>query len=129
MVFAITFKGLLLFALGGIMTKAHYLIMILGLGLFLLDISFGIGWILGWIFVGLLRQYRGAILERVVDFENFSVTRYIAYLFLVMFWIAMPLLISFVMSDYINPIAVFAAFFVDRSLIFVLGIFESKEAK
>lgn len=118
---------LILFALGGIMTKAHYIVLSLGLSLFFLDSSYGIGWIFGWIFVGLLRHFREPILEYIIDFENFSTRTYVAYLLGVMVWIAIPLVISLLFEDYINPIAVFAAFFADRALMFLINYFRKEK--
>ena len=108
------------------MTKFHLFIMILGSGLFFWDITYGLGWVLGWLFVGLLRQYRGLILERIIDFDDFSVLRYIMYLLTVMVWIAIPLLISFLLPEYFNPLAVFGAFFADRFLMFIIGSINKK---
>lgn len=102
------------------MTKIHYIIILLGSGLFFWDISYGVGWLLGWLFTGLLQQYRGKILDRVIDFSDFSKRRYMAYLLLIVVWIAIPLLISFIIPEYINPFAVFGAFFANRILMFIL---------
>lgn len=102
------------------MTKLHFILIIVGSVLFFWDISYGIGWLIGWLFAGLLRQYREKLLDQLIDFDHFSTGKYIAYLFGVVVWIAIPLLISFLLPDYINPIAVFAAFFVDRALMFVM---------
>ena len=104
----------------GIMTKLHFTLIILGSALFFWDISYGVGWLIGWLFAGLLRQYREKLLDHLIDFDNFSVTKYIAYLFGVVIWIAIPFLISFLLPDYINPIFVFLAFFVDRALMFIM---------
>ena len=111
------------------MTKFHIIIMILGSGLFFWDITYGLGWVLGWLFVGLLRQYRGLILERIIDFDDFSVLRYIMYLLTVMVLIAIPLLISFFIPEYFNPLAVFGAFFADRFLMFIIESISKKEAR
>lgn len=105
------------------MTKVHYIIIILGSSLLFWDISYGVGWLFGWVFAGLLRHYREPILEYLIDFDHFSTITYVSYLIGVMIWIAIPLLISFFFMDYINPFAVFGAFFVDRFLIFMLNIF------
>ncbi len=111
------------------MTKFHVIIMILGSGLFFWDITYGLGWLLGWLFVGLLRQYRGVILERIIDFNDFSVVRYVGYLLLVMAWIAIPLLTAFLLPAYFNPLAVFGAFFADRFLMFITENISKKEAR
>src|SRR5699024_11839752 len=86
----------------GIMTKLHFTLIILGSALFFWDISYGVGWLIGWLFAGLLRQYREKLLDHLIDFDNFSVTKYIAYLFGVVIWIAIPFLISFLLPDYIK---------------------------
>lgn len=109
------------------MTKIHFILIFLGSGLFLWDFSYGAGWLLGWIFAGLLRQYRVKLLERLIDFKDFSRGKYTGYLLLVMVWIAVPLLISFLMPEIFNPFTVFAAFFVDRFLMFVLNLFSKEE--
>lgn len=111
------------------MTKIHFAIILLGSFLFLWDTSYGVGWIFGWFFVGLLRQYREDILERVIDFEHFSTKRYIVYLLLVILWITIPLVISFLFPQFINPLAVFGAFFTDRMLMFILESLGKKEAR
>lgn len=105
------------------MTKLHYLIILLGSTLFFWDITYGIGWLLGWVFIGLLRHYREDILERIIDFDNFSTGVYVAYLFGVICWIAIPLFISFVMPEYINPLAIFGAYFAERILMFITNYF------
>lgn len=108
------------------MTKIHFILIFVGSGLFLWDFSFGAGWLLGWLFAGLLRQYRVKLLERLIDFNDFSVKRYVGYLLIVMGWIALPLLLSFFIPTTFNPFAVFSAFFAERILMYALNIF-SKE--
>lgn len=110
------------------MTKYHYSVIILGMSLFFINMTYGVGWLLGWIFVGLLRHYRVPILERMIDFDNFSAKQYVGYLLLVMVWIAIPLLISFTLPLYVNPIAVFGALFADRILVFFVNSISKKEA-
>ena len=111
------------------MTKFHVIVMILGSGLFFWDITYGLGWLLGWIFVGLLRQYRVVSLEKISDSNDVSVVRYVAYLLSVMVWIAIPLLVSFLLPAYFNPLAVFGAFFADRALMFIIESIGKKEAR
>lgn len=101
------------------MTKAHFIVMFLGLSLFFWDFSYGTGWLLGWIFIGLLQVYRGKILDYVIDFNDFSTGRYILYLIGVMVWIAIPLLLATLFIDYINPLAVFGAYFIHRAIMFI----------
>ena len=101
------------------MTRLHFTIILLGSLLFLWEFSYGIGWLLGWLFIGILRHYRERILDKVVDLQNFSVARYMAYLFGIIVWIAIPLAISVFFPEYVNPFAIFGAYFIDRILLFV----------
>jgi len=105
------------------MTKLHVTVIILGCALFFLDIAYGLGWLLGWLFIGLLRHNRERILEKIIDFENFSMSAYIIYLLGVMVWIAAPLLASFFAPQYINPWAIFGAYILDRILMFIINTF------
>jgi len=107
----------------GKMTKLHVTVIILGSSLFFLDFSLGIGWLLGWLFAGLLRINRERILERIIDFENFSMKTYIIYLLGVMVWIAIPLLASLFVPQYISPWAIFGAYIADRILMFIINAF------
>lgn len=109
------------------MTKLHFIIIILGSVLFFWDISFGIGWLFGWFFIGLLRHFREPILEYIIDFDHFSTGKYITYLLGVMVWVSIPLLISFFLPEYINPFTVFAAFFADRILMFIVNYFRKEK--
>ena len=108
------------------MTKLHIVLIFLGSGLFLLGWPYGVGWILGWIFVGTLRHYRERILEYIIDFDHFTTRSYIVYLLGVIVWIAIPLLVSFLFPEYINPLAVFGAFFADRILMFFVNSFRKE---
>ncbi len=101
--------------------------MFLGSLLFFWDISYGFGWLLGWVFVGLLRQYREQILEIVLDMNNLSIARYVGYLVGIIVWLAIPLGITLIFPDYLNPIAVFAAYFADRVLNYVLNLLKKGE--
>src|SRR5690625_7526188 len=92
------------------MTKLHFIIVLLGSLLFFWDISYGIGWLIGWLFVGLLRHYRERILDYVIDLDNFKVRLYIIYLLGIVLWLSIPLILSLLLPEYINPIAIFGAY-------------------
>ncbi len=108
------------------MSKLSFTVFLLGSSLFLIDFSYGLGWLLGWIFIRLLEHNRGKLLNRILD-NDFSVGKYISYLIGVVIWIATPLLISFFFPEYINPIAIFAAYFVNRIIMFVTKTFVKEE--
>lgn len=105
------------------MTKLHYIVIILGSGLFIAGLPYGIGWLVGWLFMVLLRLNREKILNRIIDFKNFSVGIYVAYLFGVIVWIAIPLIVSFIIPEYVDPLAIFGAYFADRILMFITNYF------
>lgn len=106
------------------MSKISFVVFILGCSLFFFDIAYGIGWIAGWFFISMLRYFRESLLEKIIgDFTDFSAVKYITYLLLVIFWVAIPLLFSFFFQDYINPFAIFAAYFADRILMFITNTF------
>lgn len=105
------------------MTKFTFTAFILGLSLFLIDIPSGLGWIVGWISIVILDYSRENILKKIIDFDNFSVTKYVGYLLGVAIWIAIPLLLSFRYPGYVNPLSIFGAYFTDRIIMFVTKSF------
>lgn len=109
------------------MTKLSFIVFLLGSPLFLLDFSYGMGWVIGWIFIGLLETNREKLLNKVINFDDFSVRKYIIYLLGVVVWIASPLLLSFFFSDYINPIAIFGAYFANRIIMYITKVFTKGE--
>lgn len=101
------------------MSSIRFTIFLLGLPLFFLDLAYGIGWVLGWFFMYLLDTIRWRLLDYVLDIERFSMTKYMAYLTGVMLWIAAPLLISLIIPAHINTLAIFAAYFSSRIVMFI----------
>lgn len=108
------------------MSKFSFTVFLLGLTLFFLDFSYGLGWLLGWVFIGLLEDNREKLLNRILN-NNFSVGKYVSYLLGVIVWIATPLLISFFLPEYINPVTIFAAYFINRIIMFVTKTFVKEE--
>lgn len=97
------------------MSKLRLVIMLLGLGSFYWGAPLGIGWILGWIFITLLRIYRIPLLDKIIgDFSNFSSLKYSLYLLGVFLWIAIPLGLSIIFPDQISFYTIFAAYLLDR---------------
>lgn len=109
------------------MTKLSIVVFILGSSLFLMDFTYGIGWVLGWVFMGLLEANREKLLDQIIDFDTFSVKKYIVYLLGVVLWIAAPLALAYVLPDYINPIAIFGAYFANRAIMFLTKVFMKGE--
>lgn len=109
------------------MTKLSFVVFMLGNALFLMDFTYGIGWVLGWIFMGLLEANREKMLNHIIDFDTFSVKKYITYLLGVILWIAAPLALAYFFPSYINPIAIFGAYFANRAIMFITKVFTKGE--
>lgn len=109
------------------MTKLHFVIVILGSLILFWDISYALGWLLGWLFIGIFRHYRTQILDYVIDIENFKISLFIAYLLGIIVWLSIPLGLSLLLPKYINPIAIFGAYFADRILLFIINAVKKGE--
>lgn len=101
------------------MTKLSFVVFLFGNLLFLVDFTYGVGWVIGWLAMFLLGTNREKIFEQMVDFENFSVMQYITYLLGVVLWISTPLVLWYFFPSYINPIAIFGAYFASRIIMFL----------
>lgn len=110
------------------MSKLSFTVFLFGLTLFFFDSSYGVGWILGWVFMYLLETNREKLLDQILDVNNFSMKKYILYLVGVMLWIAAPLLVSFLIPGYINPLSVFAAYFSSRLIMFITKALQKEES-
>lgn len=93
---------------------------------YLISQSALIGWLYGWFFCLVLKWIRQQYYMKLFDMEQFSMAKYAGYLIFVMAWIAIPLGISFYFRDVIDPLAVFAAYFIDRLLMYATGIVQPK---
>lgn len=109
------------------MSKLSFTVFLLGNSLFLVSFSYGMGWLIGWLFMGLLEFNREKLLNRIIDSDSFSVKKYIGYLLGVMLWIATPLLIAYLLPNYVNPVAIFGAYFAYRIIMFLTKIFMKGE--
>ncbi|MDN6730876.1 MAG: hypothetical protein L0L39_01710 [Atopostipes suicloacalis] len=109
------------------MSRFSFTVFLLGLTSFFFDFSYGLGWTLGWIFITLLEYNREKFLDRLLNLDDFSMGKYIAYLIGVIIWVAAPLLLSFVIPNYLNPFAVFAAYFSSRFIMFISKAFVKEE--
>ena len=109
------------------MSKFSFTVFLFGLTLFFLDFSYGIGWLIGWIFITVLEYNREKLLNRLFDLDNFSIKKYLAYLMGVIIWIAAPLLVSFFIPNYISPYGIFGAYFSSRLIMFVSNAFIKEE--
>ena len=109
------------------MSKFSFTVFLFGLTLFFIDSSYGIGWIVGWLFITLLEYNRGKLLDRLLDISNFSMKKYLAYLVGVILWIATPLLVSFLIPSHISPYGIFGAYFSSRMIMFLSNSFIKEE--
>ena len=109
------------------MSRFSFTVFLFGLSSFFFDFSYGLGWLSGWIFILLLEYNREKFLNSVLDLENFLLRKYIAYLLGVTLWLVVPLLISAIFPDFLNPFAVFAAYLANRIIMFVSNAFVKEE--
>lgn len=101
------------------MTKLSFVVFLFGNLLFLVDFTYGVGWVIGWLAMFLLETNREKILSQMIDFDTFSVMQYVIYLVGVVLWIAAPLALAYFFPSYINPIAIFGAYFASRTIMFL----------
>ena len=109
------------------MSKFSFTIFLFGLLLFFLDFSYGLGWVLGWVFIFLLEYNREKLLNRLLDMDNFSIKKYMAYLMGVIIWLAIPLALSLLVPNIIQTLAIFAAYISSRFVMFISKAFVKEE--
>lgn len=96
------------------------------LGFLFLDLSFSLGWLLGWIALFALSFFRERYYSIVLTEKDFSVKRYLAYILFVfvILWIA-PIL-AFIFPKVLNPFALIAAYFIDRFITYIGRVFKKE---
>lgn len=110
--------------------KLHKLflgLLLLSIPLFFLNPSIGFGWAIGQTVMVLLVLSREAFYKKLFDSTTFDMKQYVAYVLYTIVLLAGPLLFSFFYSQFINPIAIFAAYFIDRMLSFVVNLFNKEK--
>lgn len=89
---------------------------------FLISPTAGLGWLFGWLGVAILRGVRSYSHRQIGDMVeqgNISIVKYVLNIILVLASMAIPLLISFKYQEIIHPLAVFAAYFSERALVYI----------
>ncbi|EFR30689.1 hypothetical protein [Eremococcus coleocola] len=97
------------------------LVILIGLGLFFVNFSYALGWLLGWAVMLLVAWLRQNVLVKIIDFDHFKARHYVLYLLAIMLLIALPLGVAFFFPEIVNPYAIFLAYFIDRILMFATG--------
>ena len=107
--------------------KLKIVLALLGTVSFLfIDSSLSLGWLIGWIALSILTFVRERYYSIVLTEEDFSVGRFIGYIFFVfvILWIA-PIL-AFIFPKVINPFSLIAAYFIDRFILYIGRIFKKE---
>lgn len=108
--------------------KIYAILGLLGLPVLLLSVPIGLGWMIGHAVMALLVVARTAFYGKLLSKDTFSAMQFGAYLIFTTGLITIPLLISFFFQDIIQPLAIFAAYLLDRGLHFVYNIFVKEES-
>lgn len=106
--------------------KIYVFLLLAGLPLLVWNYPIAIGWMIGQLVMTILVTARTAFYEKILVGSNFKMNQYVSYVLFTIALIAGPLLFSFFFRELIEPLAVFAAYFVSRILTFLVNLF-SKE--
>ena len=107
--------------------KVYGLLGLLGFPLFIWNASIALGWVVGQCVMVLLTLARERFYDILLSSSKFSAAQYGGYIIFTVGLLSAPLIISFLYQEVLNPYAVFAAYFLDRTLHFVLNLFVKEE--
>lgn len=107
--------------------KIYGILGLLGLPVLFFNTSIGLGWTVGHCVMSTLALARERFYDILLSNTEFSMAQYAAYIVFTIGLLSVPLGISFFFSEIINPYAIFAAYFIDRSLHFILNLFVKEE--
>ncbi len=105
----------------------YAILAVLGLPVALLNSSIGLAWTLGHVVMILLVFSRERFYGILLDTSKFSVSKYISYIVFTIALLAVPLGLSFLFQDILNPFALFTAYFTDRAVHFIFNLFMKEE--
>ena len=103
--------------------KLNMLLSLIGIPLLFWKVPIGLGWIVGQTVMTLLVVAREAFYSKLLTDDKFTMQQYYMYVLFTMILIAGPLLLSFFFQEILEPFAIFASYFLDRMLTFVLNLF------
>lgn len=108
--------------------RIYILLALLGIPFLIWNMPIAIGWIIGHGVMFLLVIARTLFYDNVLNSPEFKMGKYISYVLFTVVLIAGPLLFSFFFREWVEPLAVFAAYFLDRSLTFITNLFSKEKA-
>lgn len=109
------------------MWKIYGILGLLGLPLFIWNSAIALGWMIGHFVMSILVLARKRFYDILLSSSEFSMAQYIMYIVFTVGLISFPLGISFFYQRILNPYAIFAAYFLDRTLHFILNLFVKEE--
>ena len=102
------------------------LIILVAVGLFLYAPPLALGWLLGFMCLGILAQVRERFYSTILDGEHFKVASYIGYILFVFVILWLPLGLAFFFPKVISAYSLAASYIIDRFLLFVSGAFKKE---
>ena len=107
--------------------KIYLGLALLGLPVSFFNLSIGFGWTIGHLVMAGLTFTRAVFYDMLLSMEKFSMAKYFSYIIFTVGMIALPLGVSFIYPNILNPYAIFVAYFLDRALHFVFNLFTKEE--
>lgn len=107
--------------------KLTIILAILGsLGLLFFDFTLSLGWFVGWMSLLVLSYVRNAYYSSILNEDDFSVRRYIAYIVFVFVILWVGPIVAFIYPEVINPFSLIATYFIDRFILYIRRIFKKE---
>ena len=94
---------------------------LVGIGLLIYQVPWGLGWLLGWLCLSILAFFRERFYTVLLSDEAFHTGRYIGYIVFVFVILWLPLGLAFFFPNVINAFALAASYLLDRLFQFMKG--------
>lgn len=105
----------------------YIILALLGIPVIFMNLPIGLGWAIGHLVMAVLDIARNAFYDKLLSQSQFKMSLYFSYIIFTIGLIALPLIFSFFFREIMEPLAIFAAYFTDRILTFVVNLFKKEE--
>lgn len=95
--------------------------------LYLIEPSYGLGWLYGWLFILIRRQLRYKYLNYVSNEKTFNIGLFILYTVLSFAIAVGTIYLSFMIQEWIHPVLVLVAYIVDYIMRSIERLSQSKK--
>ncbi|AMC93734.1 hypothetical protein AOC36_06975 [Erysipelothrix larvae] len=103
--------------------RTNLILLLVGIPLTAWRYQVALGWLIGQFVMILIEMTRTLFYDQILTRPNFRISQYIMYVLFTIIIIAGPLLFSFYFRGFVEPLAIFAAYFSSRILMFLNNIF------